>query len=402
MSTNGRKFLKQIAILIFGCLMLLCMAGCFSYKEVAGYYKGDNGDWLRLDFDADTKDKGGEIYVDATAYDIFWDYDIGNRVLEITAWEYVGGEYISFDDFRYYDLPATYENGVIQLEYYGNPKTFVKTGESVEDINDVANFETSQETAWLSKEQASQNGGFYIMDGDKFYPLGKCWGMDTYYYSPAEYVVAAKTVDVPVVSSDTQLVLFTTQEVGKIYVMPTGHNGYTLPLSFRDYEGMNGEKENKLYLDRLYYYTDTYPEIINQFSDSEFSAASDFNDTRSSSTVIEEFDGQNAIESADLVAVAGYHFLDEYAYILDCEEDQVVSIGYSIGSSWYETSFRACAKYWEYIEDDKIEMVFDITKEGYFVVDTSSLVSGTYLMQYTGDSYWANYTDYEGGLFLVD
>lgn len=387
---------KSISIILILAAVLSLLLGCDSDKaklaEIAGFYIAGDGTWLELEFDEASEIQHGTISINREEESCFWDYDDGTF------------EVITYDANQNYYHPGGYNEslGTVAIDYFGSYIEFWKTDDSAETI-ESAKFDPETATVF-TKEQAAENGGFYIMRGDAFYPLAKAWGLSERY---TKSVISAGSIHIPSVTAGETLVLFTKDSFSDVNVTPITGTGHTIPLLLK-YDRFS----DKIRLVDVFYYSDTYPEISDEIivNDEEWDSLSAFHDSlfneygNTQEVFIEEINGVTATDDTQIIAVEDRDITGDYPLILDLENDQIVSIGYSAGSTWYDTQFVAHARYYrfdDWTENNDYSMSADITRDGYYILDTASLPSGTYILKYYKDHRWDGH-GYQGQLFSID
>lgn len=241
--------------------------------------------------------------------------------------------------------------------------------------------DTDTEPEHYTLEQAKEQGGFFVLSEDRFYPLTEGYYAEDY-SSISRYCITPISEQLPCIGADEQLVLFTDETTQTVDVNETLDKGYTIPILldipyFEDY----------FCISRLMFYSDSQPKIEAEFTveewDELYSLYENYNEN--GQLVVNSLSGNTEFGTDDLIAA------DDTGYFIPCSERNVVTIGYLLGSSYYEVSIPAVARLWNTQDIQLItsysypnnheaehEISVEVTPYGYFIVPVNDLPSGVY------------------------
>lgn len=269
------------------------------------------------------------------------------------------------DTVHYYE--QTLDVVCIDGQYYIQRITLLS--ETVENGNGGGN---SSEPDYYTLEQAKELGGFFVLRDDRFYPLTEG------YYSKGGgnislYCITPISDTLPCIGEDDQLVLFTDEVTQTIDVTETLDEGYTTPI-WLDVPYF----EDCLCISQLMFYSNRQPKIEAEFTveewDEIYSLYENYNDA--DELVLYSISGNTEFGLDDLINADGD------GYLIPCNEREVVTLGYLLGSSYCEVSIPAVARCWNTQRhgnsDAEHEIRVEVTPYGYFVIPVNDLASGVY------------------------
>lgn len=307
-------------------------------------------------------------------------YEFANLNLNITEQNTLHAQFAatlntSDGNEHYYD--QTFDVVTIGGRQYVQSVTFI-TG-SASATNAFSGNDLQPE--YYTLEQAKELGGFFVLSEDRFYPLTEGYYAEDY-SSISRYCITPISEQLPCIGTDEQLVLFTDEMTQTVDVNETLDKGYTIPILldipyFEDY----------FYISRLMFYSNTQPKIEAEFTveewDELYSLYENYNDA--DELVLYSISGNTEFGTDDLIAA------DDEGFFIPCNERDIVTIGYLLGSSYHEVSMPAVAKLWNTQDIHVItsysypnnheaehEISVEITPYGYFIVPVNDLPSGIY------------------------
>lgn len=247
----------------------------------------------------------------------------------------------------------------------------------------------------ISHSEAQEQGGFFIKKEDgRFDSLDKEIVPLDYTKRKHLFMLSYKNENISLLEKNENLVLFSSGNVKDIYfVVPVIEEGYTIPFVFSEYyklESMNFKWSGADY--------DSYQadDIISRFGNYKGDCQIEF--ITANGLQPKEFYTQQTICLKDFCTSNGFGCSYDSIYASNNFADNVVVDFYS-GTQYYEESFSADIKYFiidgcEKVDYNKVTdnkyysgtaITPEFTKEGYVILDTSSLPNGKYVIANLND-----------------
>lgn len=260
---------------------------------------------------------------------------------------------------------------------------FMGCGNTEENQTENNMYDEEVELEGYSQEDAQMIGGYFIQNVDNRYiQLARGCNLDD--RSQGSFVTCDITEypDVPVVHEGETIVLFTESDID-VNKNRTAFNvlqeGYTIPMYYDNtYD----------HFDMPDYYGEFYEETIDNIDGVD----------------METFMQNNAISAADFCKAEGQTLIGKRGcnskyliQLLPFDEIKDVNVGYYDGSTYNEITLQSSFKYFAYdgcSDNDDGEyfrgntLPIELTKEGYAIVDVSSLPAGTYIIREKDDDYY--------------
>ena len=280
---------------------------------------------------------------------------------------------------------------------------YVPNEEPENKLESESEYEPEPQIIGISHSEAQEQGGFFVKKSDgSFVPL--CEEIISQKYTQPEnlFMVDGKTEQMVYLCENEELVLFSNRSImDKYYLLPVLEEGYTVPfdfyesndgiyflnMDFRDYEGdLVMDYDDYQIVDILSHFGKWKgDEIRVNFDNANGADAKTFYDNET-------------IDLEDYCTDIGIGcFSDIYFFTKNFNEK--VTVDFYSGTQYYEETFYADIKC--YIVDgcQKIDhssvlgtkyysgtaITPEFTKEGYVILDTSSLENGKYVIANLND-----------------
>lgn len=251
-----------------------------------------------------------------------------------------------------------------------------------------SNSDTDTEPEYYTLEQAKEQGGFFVLSEDRFYPLLEAYEAN---WDGYDYYVTAISDEIPVAGSEGQLVMFgDSGNSTSVTITAASDLGTTIPLALIFHEQLG-------YCIRdLLFYSNTEPRIAEEvahLSDAVWNGlhalAENIDENylgfaNENGVVIDNISGIEDISTFEFLELETRGLGFAYSCMLKCDEGEWVTIGYYVGTSYYEFEIPAVARYWAtgqsapYVRQKSYDVEFEKTREGYFVVPLDELPDGVY------------------------
>jgi len=212
----------------------------------------------------------------------------------------------------------------------------------------------------LTYAEAKSEQGIYIKRGEGYYALQpSAYGAWTYSSLTNACMTDSTTEDIPTYTAGDELVVFSDINYSAFEVYKVNNVGYTIPVSVGLYESA------------------VYPF---RFYQTKYLPVPDFPRYSMGNLEIETINGQSAAEFDRIVTLRGEYSREN---LIDATENEEFTFGYYSGTSYYEFTAVAFAKYYVYDHDNSLEFYAQNTKSGYSIIQIpTTLEKGLYVIKY--------------------
>lgn len=260
---------------------------------------------------------------------------------------------------------------------------------SATETTTAADYEDPSEPEYYTLEQAKEIGGFFILRGDLFYPLLEAYDAS---WDGYDYYVTAISDVIPSIGDGDQLVEFSDSSYSvSVSITEAIDLGATIPLTLIFHSQLGycicdlffyNNREKRI-SDELAGIPDVDWDSLHELAeniDENYIGAGGF----ARGVVIDNILGVEDISSLEFLELETSLGGTMYSFMLKCDEGEWVTIGYFVGTSYYEFKIPAVARYWvtgqiaPYTRTQSYELELEKTRDGYFVVPLDELPEGVY------------------------
>lgn len=266
-----------------------------------------------------------------------------------------------------------------------------KTDSSLERVEPSdSNVSEDENAISVSESEAKENGAFYILSDDLFYPLQKGGNIGNHSQTNNNLLFSDEETEfVPKLKKDEKLVLFSDDDVADHYMaIPVIETGFTIPAEFSEPTDQWGNTFCKVYGENLlieHYQQQAEErsmesleaESINDMSYVDFFKAKTFHSNKFCS------------KPTDNVIGDGCYGTDDHIFA-NLENDESVRFVYHKGTEYHDEVVNADIKYYAFdgclkecsygYDYTGKKLSVSLTDKAYAELDTSGLEKGVYVI----------------------
>lgn len=267
---------------------------------------------------------------------------------------------------------------------------YVPNEEPENKLESESEYEPEPQIIGISHSEAQEQSGFFIKKEDgSFASLDEEIVPLDYTKRRHLFMLSHKNEELSSLEQNENLVLFSPGNVKDVYyVVPVLEEGYTIPFVFSEYYKLESMDYKWSGADYDSYQAD---DIISRFGDYKDDCQIEF--ITANGLQPKEFYAQQTICLKDFCTSNGFGCSYDSIFVSNKYADKVV-VDFYFGTQYYEETFLTDIKYFiidgcEKVDYNKVTnnkyysgtaITPEFTKEGYVVLDTSSLSNGKYVI----------------------